>query len=332
MASDKTKVFISWSGELAKRVASVWRDLLGIMFDTVQPFMSEEDIGAGERNLGRIANELAGTNFGIVVVTQDNQNSRWLNYEAGALSKNVESKNAEGDLAARVVPSLVDFARAGDVERPLGQFQGKILNQKGIRDTLVAVAEVAGAREASVVARFDSLWDTEYKDRFNRAKEGAHTTKPPARKPDDMVEEILTIVRSSPPLATTEEILTLVRDMHRVAKFGEAPMERGLRLPIDLPLDEIRTAVASVLGEDHNCPITLTCNENCELIVEVHIQGAVQSVGARMPAIGEALLKVKGVYGCSVPFSPEPHMPPAYKEWAEAVKREVSAKRSAGDI
>jgi Zn-dependent protease with chaperone function len=118
--ADKTKVFISWSGKLAQEVAKVWRDLLGIAFDMVEPIMSTNDIGAGERSIRKIANELAETDFGIIVVTQENQNSRWLNYEAGALSKKVEQ---DPEAAARVIPSIVDFDQPGDVERPLGQFQ-----------------------------------------------------------------------------------------------------------------------------------------------------------------------------------------------------------------
>ena len=109
MAGDKFKVFISWSGELAKQIAFVWKDLVKETFDTVQPFMSEENIGAGERNLAKIADELAGTGFGIIVVTQENQNSAWLNYEAGALSKDVSNESV------RVAPSLVDFDSKGDV-------------------------------------------------------------------------------------------------------------------------------------------------------------------------------------------------------------------------
>lgn len=79
MTGDKYKVFISWSGNLAKAVAFVWNDLLKLAFDMVDPFMSEAGIGAGERGLDKIATRLADTSFGIVVVTQENENSPWIN-------------------------------------------------------------------------------------------------------------------------------------------------------------------------------------------------------------------------------------------------------------
>jgi hypothetical protein len=126
VAGDKFKVFISWSGQLSKDVATVWRNLVKETFDSVEPFMSEENIGAGERGLAKIAKELAGTSFGIIVVTQENQNSPWLNYEAGALSKDVD------DETVRVAPSLVDFERKTDVTGPIGQFQASLLNREGV--------------------------------------------------------------------------------------------------------------------------------------------------------------------------------------------------------
>ncbi len=141
MPSDRTKVFISWSGELSKHVATVWRDLVWEMFDGVDPFMSAKDIGAGERGLPLIDSELADTTFGIIVVTQDNQDSQWLNYEAGALSKNVP------DATIRVAPSLVDFARGGDATGPISQFQAKLLDRQGIEDILVEIAKAAKVDE-----------------------------------------------------------------------------------------------------------------------------------------------------------------------------------------
>jgi hypothetical protein len=330
MELDKTKVFISWSGQLAKQVARVWHDLLDAVFDNVDPFMSEKDIEAGDRNLRKIADELSGTNFGIVVVTQDNQNSRWLNYEAGALSKNV--KDEESEETGRVVPSIVDFAREGDVERPLGQFQGKLLNQDGIRDTLIALAKVADADKDRIIERFDSLWSTAYEGRFTQAQQVPDTATPKERDTPDKVDEILTIVRSAPDGDTVADILAIVRDMSRTAKFGPPPMQRGLRLAMDSPVDEIRAVASRFLGDDHDIPITLSCDEECRLVVEVHLLGADKSVGQQMFKLGEALMEIEGVHSARFPFDGELHMPPAYKEWAEARKRELQAKRRESGI
>lgn len=67
------------------------------------PFVSDADIEAGARGLDDIKDELDGTRFAIVVVTRDNQNAPWLNFEAGAISKQLSGS------INRVAPCLVDF-------------------------------------------------------------------------------------------------------------------------------------------------------------------------------------------------------------------------------
>jgi hypothetical protein len=126
--------------------------------------MSEEDVGAGERGLTVIAEEFADTNFGIIVVTQENPESQWLNYESGALSKNVR------DETVRVAPSLVDFTQKGDVTGPIGQFQGRLLDRHGIEDILVEIAKVAKVDEQKVRERFGFAWNNDYESRFSEAR------------------------------------------------------------------------------------------------------------------------------------------------------------------
>ena len=179
------------------RVASVWHDLVKELFDGVEPFMSEQNIGAGERGLPKIASELSGSSFGIIVVTQENQKSQWLNYEAGALSKDLE------DQTVRVAPSLVDFERKNDVTGPPGQFQAGLLDKSGVEYILTEIAKVVGADEASVVKRFHNAW-SEYEVRFAEAKaEGAGQPADARRSSDEMLDEILTMVRDMARTANT---------------------------------------------------------------------------------------------------------------------------------
>jgi hypothetical protein len=50
-------------------------------------WISSEDIYKGSRWLLEISNELNASKAGIICLTQDNINSPWINFEAGALSK-----------------------------------------------------------------------------------------------------------------------------------------------------------------------------------------------------------------------------------------------------
>src|SRR3712207_1416071 len=108
------KVFISWSGPQSKAVAEALRVWLKLVIQSVEPFVSSQDIAKGDRGLRVIANELEETSFGIVCVTRENSLTPWINFEAGALSKTV----GEG----RVVPFLLDMP-VSDLTGPLAQFQ-----------------------------------------------------------------------------------------------------------------------------------------------------------------------------------------------------------------
>ncbi len=223
---------------MSKDVATVWRNLVKETFDSVEPFMSEENIGAGERGLAKIAKELAGTSFGIIVVTQENQNSPWLNYEAGALSKDVD------DETVRVAPSLVDFERKTDVTGPIGQFQASLLNREGVEYILVEIAKVVGVEDASIRKRFANSWREEYESQFASAKASRGDEPVTSRRGnDEMLDEILTVVREiarSPMMSEPAEPLT--------------PLERGELLVLE-PGDRVRHAkygigrVEEVTGE-----------------------------------------------------------------------------------
>lgn len=95
-------------------MAHVLRTWLPDVIQAVEPWMSEHDIGKGGRGLREIADELSGCNFGILCITAENQSSQWVNFEAGALSKQVDD--------ALVVPMLLDI-KVADLTGPLTQFQ-----------------------------------------------------------------------------------------------------------------------------------------------------------------------------------------------------------------
>lgn len=187
------KVFVSWSGEMAKAVALALRQWLPLVVDGVVPWVSDTDIAAGQRGLREIEAELADTRFGIVVVTAENQHASWLNYEAGALSKTVG-----GNVEHRVVPLLVDLSSAAELVGPLTQFQAKTAQQDGVRDVVRSLAVVAGKSEAVTDMRFDPLW-RQLEEQITAARDlasGGDEGRPEPRPEGDMLDEILLHVRS----------------------------------------------------------------------------------------------------------------------------------------
>jgi hypothetical protein len=75
------------------------RGWLPSVLQAVKPWVSAHDIAKGERGYAEIAQSLEKCSFGILCVTAENQQKPWLNFEAGALSKQVDS--------SRVAPLLL---------------------------------------------------------------------------------------------------------------------------------------------------------------------------------------------------------------------------------
>lgn len=85
------KIFLSWSGEKSKLIAYSLKELLEGCIQSLNVFFSQSDIEKGEKWHFRLLQELADTNFGIVCLTKENCKAPWIYYEAGALSKQLDS-------------------------------------------------------------------------------------------------------------------------------------------------------------------------------------------------------------------------------------------------
>lgn len=98
------KVFISWSGDLSHKVAVILRDWLPSVIQSLESYVSSEDIDKGARWSTDISKELEDSSFGILCITRENLDPPWLNFEAGALSKSVDR--------SRVSPFLFGVKRS----------------------------------------------------------------------------------------------------------------------------------------------------------------------------------------------------------------------------
>ena len=124
MRHKKMKVFISWSGKTSLGVAQQLREWLPCVINSLEPYVSSEDIDKGARWSTDIAKELEDSTFGILCVTKDNLEASWLSFEAGALSKTMEK--------AFVTPFLFDIKRS-EVQGPILQFQSTVFEKEDIK-------------------------------------------------------------------------------------------------------------------------------------------------------------------------------------------------------
>jgi len=124
------KVFISWSGQLSKEVATALHSWLPQVIQSITPWMSAEDISAGMRWSPAISAELKTAHFGIICVTPDNVDAKWLQFEAGALSNGLTN--------AFVCPYVFGLSLS-EIKGPLAQFQAVRADREGTRHLLCAL-------------------------------------------------------------------------------------------------------------------------------------------------------------------------------------------------
>ncbi len=87
------KIFMSWSGNVSQQLAQALREWLPDVVQSVQVFVSSEDIDKGTRWVNELFKELDDSVFGIICITKENLNSPWLNFEAGAVSKSLRQQS-----------------------------------------------------------------------------------------------------------------------------------------------------------------------------------------------------------------------------------------------
>lgn len=206
-----SKVFISWSGELSKELASTINEWLHEVIQTIDTYFSPNDIEKGSKWDAEISKNLEASSVGLICLTPDNLNSRWILFEAGALSKTVDK--------SRVCTILFNISPT-DVEQPLAGFQATPFSKEEFEKLIKTIFEncETGIHEFSVVKKsFDRCWDD------FEAKVKTLLTKPskktePRRDQRDILEEILALTRS----------LTMERERMPIRMLSNENLERAV--------------------------------------------------------------------------------------------------------
>lgn len=209
------KVFLSWSGELSRQLAEAIRDWLPGVLQLVSPYFTPADIDKGTRWSIDIAKELDSSQVGILCITRDNLHSDWILFEAGALSKSLES--------AHVCPVLFSITPA-DLSGPLKQFQTTSF-ERGEIHKLISVINTRLGEHKLATKTLDAVFDKWWPDLEKRVSEilGAKAApEKPIRSDRELIEEILVLTREGsrrvlrPPVAPAaiEDLLRSFIDLH----------------------------------------------------------------------------------------------------------------------
>jgi hypothetical protein len=203
------KVFISWSGSKSHKVALVFREWFPSVIQSIEPYVSSEDIDKGARWSTDIAKELENSTFGILCVTKENLEAPWLSFEAGALSKTMDK--------AFVSPFLFDIKRS-EVKGPVLQFQSTIFQKEDIKkllNTLNKACNETGISDVMLDKAFE-VWYPTLASELNKISDVKDEPDDAEKKEENHSAEIL------------EEILDLARNNQKLLRNPDTKIYENL--------------------------------------------------------------------------------------------------------
>ena len=149
--------------------------------------MSDTDIHAGVKWSLELNQELQTCNIGILCLTPENIDSRWMIFEAGALSKIIET--------SRVIPYRLQFGEI-DVCLPLSQFQGIDTDKAGSFKLVRNINEALGKPLADQ-EKLRNIYEKWWPDLERELKEIPPSAIRKIRSDRELLEEILEIARKA---------------------------------------------------------------------------------------------------------------------------------------
>ncbi|HEV2627414.1 MAG TPA: TIR domain-containing protein [Pseudolabrys sp.] len=182
-------VFISWSGQLSREVAAALRDWLPDALQFVKPYFSPNDIEKGVRWETMLTEELSKSSVGLFVMTKENLGSKWLHFEAGAISKSIDRAH---------VCTLLFGIEPTDIEGPLSGFQATKFEKDEFRRLFMTINAAGGDSklpELNADRVFEKWWP-ELDKRLNEIIANHEPERAEIRSERDLIEEILRHVRN----------------------------------------------------------------------------------------------------------------------------------------
>lgn len=235
-----TKVFLSWSGELSRKLAEAIRNWLPSALQYVKPYFTPEDIEKGAKWGPEISKELETSNIGIVCLTRDNTEKPWILFEAGALSKSIDRSH---------VCTLLFDLDPTDIKGPLTSFQGTRFAKEDFKKLVETINSAAGDSrlESNVLNGVFEMWWPKLEQEVagiikNHGDASAKTKK---RSDRDILEELLELTRlttSRPSRAgrisprAVVDLVGCIEELYLVALKDDAQMAGHILSRMDRPI------------------------------------------------------------------------------------------------
>lgn len=181
------KVFVSWSGSLSCNIAKILKKWIPCIIQSVDIFFSPEDIEKGDNWDKVLSSQLSECKYGIICLTSENNSAPWINFEAGAIAKSLDSK----------VTALMVNIKPSDIKGPLARYQATKFEKKDFFQLIESINKELETPLDNLILRnaFEAMWGF-IEDEVNSiigdfSKEGVSSDI----EENNPIEEILQLLR-----------------------------------------------------------------------------------------------------------------------------------------
>ncbi|GHV88132.1 hypothetical protein AGMMS50267_04920 [Spirochaetia bacterium] len=242
-----SKVFISWSGELSKKIAEQLKNWLPSVLQFVKPYFTPDDIEKGSRWSNEISNELASSNVGIICLTPDNISNPWILFESGAISKNFGKSN---------VCTLLFNLDPIDLSGPLTNFQATRFEKEDFKKLIVTInnTDKESQLTSDVLNGVFEKWWPDLEERIKNIVQEEKVVHAHKKRSDrEILEEVLELARLNTERGATpfpknidsmiEYLIKCINDLSQINlnKYGDKELQRTLK--------KIKTVISDICFE-----------------------------------------------------------------------------------
>lgn len=181
------KVFLSWSGTRSKYIAMTFSNWLEQVLQAAEPWIST-DIEKGKRWSFEISDKLKESKVAIICLTNDNLDSKWIHFEAGAIAKTEDA----------YVCTFLYKVNPTNVQQPLSQFQNTKYDKDDILKLIKTINTKIGKsggkslKENNLESVFATFWP-QLEEKLTNVPEPTEMSV--ERSDRELLEESLQILR-----------------------------------------------------------------------------------------------------------------------------------------
>lgn len=198
------KIFVSWSGKLSCEIAELLKKWIPCVLQSVEVFFSNIDIEKGDNWDKIISTELSECKYGIICLTKDNISAPWINFEAGAIAKSLDSR----------VSALMVNVKPSDIKGPISRYQATKFEKDDFFQLISSINKVLENPLDNLVLQntFNAMWALIENEALPIIEKYSKPMK--SRKSDNDIfdtaplEEILQILRQQSAILSNPEKLS----------------------------------------------------------------------------------------------------------------------------